>query len=461
MVNVKKFADEFTSFNFQCNRFLLRMGLIKYFFCLNSRGSPIVVRGFLTEPHQSIVENFYSRIIENPPPDPVFRADNLNFAYLFHNQLYFVLASEESMAPSLLLELLGRLCSVVADYAGRCTELSIQKNLGLVYEIVDEVLSFGCPQATDSTNLRHLIHNIAAKSPAQAFIDDIDVLDIIKNKDYDRPLATEQSDREKSANELFFILKENLDITLDMNNQPMRTLVTGQGVCKSYLHGQPSVMLQLDPQMWFASRQMQRGLALQYDDIVFAPFVQTHSFDSDRTITFAPPEGVSNVFSYRTNRSVSPPFRITTVFENKQSKVVVVRVSIQSAYPVESIAEKIEVRFQCPVEISSASCELPPSVAGKQSSEYDSKNRQVVWKINKMAGLAEFSSRFRFMFDAGIPASPESLLGPISLKFQLTDYIPSGANVTNLVVSTTGSSSPPKRWKKMETGAISYTFHFI
>ena len=461
LIVLTEIHSDFTSQGLPFSKQLLTfdMGLIKYFFCVNNRGSPVAMRGFLAEPTQSIIELFYNKVLERPPPDPVFRLNNMNFAYVEHAQLYFVLVTEESMAPSVLLELLGRLTSVIADYAGRCTEMIMQDNLGLIYEIVDEVMSFGCPQATDSSNLLHLVHNTV--NVKTSILDDIDFLDVFTKTDYDRPLAVTAQERAKSANELYFILRENLEMTVDSENRPMRVLVTGQGICKSYLQGQPSVLVQLDPQMWFASRGHQNSLALAYDDIVFAPFVQTHSFDSDRSMTFAPPDGVTTVFSYRTSRQCPPPFRITPVFENKQAKVVVVRVSIQSCYAAEAFANDVEVRFQCPVEISNATCELPSSVADTQSSEFDNKARQVIWRIRKFKGLNEFSARFRFHFDNGIPCAAETLLGPIALRFQLIDHSVTSASIKNLIVSATGSGSQPKRWTKGETMAVSYTYNFV
>lgn len=436
------------------------MGLIKYFFVINSRGSPVAIRGFLTEPTQSIIETFYQRMIDDPPPPPVFRLDGFNFAYIMYSQLYFCLVTEESMAPSVLLELLGRITSVISDYCGRCTELVMQKNLGLIYEIVDEVLSFGCPQATDSSNLLHLVHNTVNfdKDLLQS------IINIFSSADYDRPLALKIDERSNHANEIFLILNEKLELLLDLNNQPLRSNITGVMTVKSYLQGQPSVMVQLDPQMFVTTRAMQQNLSLKYDDVVFAPFVQTQSFDSDRSITFSPPEGLTTILSYRTTRPFQPPFTITPNFENIQKKVIVVRVSLQSNFPAENIADDVKIKFQCPIGISSASCELPPSVASTQSGEYDNKTRQVIWRIKKFSGLAEFSSRFRFIFDNGIECGTEevhTLLGPISMEFNLLGHLPSGISLKNYIVSTSGSSTPPKRWvKEIATGEC-YTFNFI
>ncbi|OHT08875.1 Adaptor complexes medium subunit family protein [Tritrichomonas foetus] len=435
------------------------MGIIKYFFALNNRGSPIVVRAFLAEPNQDIVESFYNAVIQDTPPPPVFRLDNFNFTYIQKSGLYFVIVTEECMAPSLLLELLYRVVSVISDYAGRCTELAMQQNLALIYEIVDEVLSFGCPQATDSSNLLHLVHNTV--NYEASILRGIDVLNVFTGAEYDRPLAVTPEQRSKSQNEVFFILNERVEMVLTAQNQSIRTTITGVGTVKSYLDGQPSILIQLDPQMAVATRSMPQNLALRYDDIVFAPFVQTQSFDGDRSVTFSPPQGESQIFEYRCSRPVNPLFTLTPVFENVQNKVVVVRVSIQASFPVEEYATDVKIIFQCPVEISNASCELPNSVLDSQNSEFNNKTRQVTWTIKKFTGLQEFSGRFRFIFDHGIPCKPENILGPISLQFTHIGHLISGMTIKNYVVSTNGSQQQPKRWLKETTTASCYTFNFV
>ena len=435
------------------------MGIIKYFFCINSRGSPVISRAFLTEPRPDLTETFYNAVTQDSPPPPVFRRDNLNFCYIIKSQLYFIIVTEEIMSPSLLLELLNRIYCVISDYAGKCTEMTIQKNLALSYEIVDEVLSFGCPQATDSSNLLHLVHNTVNYD--KSLLRNIDVLNVFTSSEYDRPLAVNAETRNKSTNEVFFVLNERVEMLLNSTNQALRTTITGVGMIKSYLEGSPSVLIQLDPQMTVKTRSIPQNLMLQYDDIVFAPFVQLQSFDGDRTITFAPPLGESTIFSYRCTRPVNPLFTITPFFENKQSKVAVVRVSIQATYPAEEVAENVRIIFQCPVEISNASCELPSSVSNSQSSEFNQKERQVIWTIQKFNGLQEFSGRFRFIFDNGIPCAPESILGPISLEFNHLGHLMSGMTIKNYIVSTSGSESQPKRWLKEITTADCYTYSFI
>ena len=435
------------------------MGLIKYFFVINSRGNPICVRSFLDEVKHSVIAAFYQRLTEEPAPPPIFRLDSLTYAYVICNNLYFVIATYDSMSATMLTLLLRRITTVLSDYMGRCTETVMQKNLALVYEVVDEALSFGCPQATDSQSLLHLVHNEVPYD--QNFLTGFIQTELFPGEGFDKPLALAKTERTKTNNEVFLILQEKVSMTMTAQNQVLQTTISGICSIKSFLQNQPSISLQIDPQCYFLSRNQPKNLYYKFDDITFAPYAITSSFDSDRSITFSPPDGTSLLFTYRTQRDVQPPFLCQTFFENVQSKVVVVRVSIQSTFPVEVNATDVVVHFQCPVETSNATCEIAPSVADSQASDYDSKSRQVNWLIKKFEGLTEFSGRFRFIFDNGIHGAAESLLGPISLSFNLNGLCPSGLTIRNLIVSTQGSSNNPHKWIKETANAGSYTWNFI
>jgi len=435
------------------------MGLVKYFFVINQRGSPIVVRGFLDEASQSVIELFYQRIISDPPPASVFRLDGINFAYIVHNSLYFVTATKDSMAPNVLLSLLKRIPVIINDYIGKCSERSIQENLGLVYEVVDEILSFGCPQATDSTNLLHLIFNVVPES--NSLIPEFITRSIFPGTSYDRPLALPCDQRSKTTNEIYLIVRETASVTMTTQNQILRSNVIGRGIIKSFLQGLPSVLLQLDPQMTVANRLIPKTFALKYDDICFAPFVNSQSFDSDRSITFAPPDGENEIFTYRTSRPIQPPFTYQVVFESVMAKVVVVRLSIQSTFPPQIKATNVTTIFQCPIEISSVSCELPSSVFEAQFPSYDRGTRQASWCIKEFTGLTEYSVRFRFIFDDGLSAAAETILGPISLKYEIDNMLISGLTIKNFMASTQGSQSPPSKWSRLVSDASCYTVNLI
>lgn len=433
--------------------------MIEHFFIVDKKGFALAMRSFLTDPDHGVIEDFHNRMTSNPPPDPVFQIDGMNYASYLHGNLYFVFATHDSSAPaSLLLNLLEQLVQVITDYAGTSTELVLQRNLALVFEIVEEVICFGFPQATDGTNLLHLVHNTVRYD--RGILREIDVLNVFPEQDFNRPIALQPRKKDKLRNQMFLILTEKLNVTLDCDNHITRCETVGSCIIKSFLQGQPIVYMQVDPHMTIETRKM-APLGLSYDDIVFAPFVYPDTFDVDRSLRFAPPEGQNVLFTYRTSRHIILPYTISVVFENVQSKAVVVRVSIQSNYPQEVVAEDVSVIFQCPVEISNAACELPPTVLEFQSQEYDDRERQVKWHIKKFKGLCEYSARFRFIFDHGMPIAAEKLLGPISLKFNIIGFVASSLSIQRLDVSTSGSSKPPKKWLRETTVSGDYTYELI
>ena len=260
------------------------MGLIKYFFVINSRGNPICVRSFLDEMKHSIVDSFYQRLTQEPGPPPVFRLDSLTYAYILCNSLYFVIATYDSMSPTMLTLLLRRITTVLSDYMGRCTESIMQKNLALVYEVVDEVLAFGCPQATDSQSLLHLVHNEVPYE--QNIITSFIQNEIFPGELYDKPLALAKTERTKTNNEVYMVIVERISMTMTAQNQVLQTTISGICSIKSFLQNQPTISIQIDPQCYFALRNQPQNLFFKFDDITFAPYAITSSFDSDRSITF-------------------------------------------------------------------------------------------------------------------------------------------------------------------------------
>lgn len=58
-----------------------------------------------------------------------------------------------------------------------------------------------------------------------------------------------------------------------------------------------------------------KGKTVTMEDVKFHQCVRLSRFESDRTISFIPPDGESELMSYRINTHVSPPqwFIITTL----------------------------------------------------------------------------------------------------------------------------------------------------
>ncbi len=70
-----------------------------------------------------------------------------------------VATTRDNVPPSLVLEFLRRLCTLIKDYCGHLSEEAIRKNFVLVYELLDEALDYGVPQNTSTDTLKSFVLN--------------------------------------------------------------------------------------------------------------------------------------------------------------------------------------------------------------------------------------------------------------------------------------------------------------
>jgi AP-4 complex subunit mu-1 len=83
--------------------------------------------------------------------------EGVSYLYLKQQALYFVLTTYANVQPSYGLELLARAAQLFKDHCGILSEEALRRNFTLVYEILDELIDFGYPQATSTEQLKGFI----------------------------------------------------------------------------------------------------------------------------------------------------------------------------------------------------------------------------------------------------------------------------------------------------------------
>lgn len=120
-------------------------------FILSSRGDKIITRDFRSELPKSTSETFFRNVkLYTGDAPPIFNIESINYAYIKKQGLYIVGATRIDVSPPLILELLARIFKIIKDFCGYFNEEIIRKNFVLIYEILDEIIDFGCPQLTSS-----------------------------------------------------------------------------------------------------------------------------------------------------------------------------------------------------------------------------------------------------------------------------------------------------------------------
>lgn len=144
-------------------------------------------------PKQSAPEVFFRKFKfwdggEQDAP-PVFLVEGTTYLHTRDGGLHVVATTRENVSPSLVLELLKRIGSIIRvtdcfgqwmidqrysqptippfiphihhhqDYCGILSEEAVRKNFVLVYELLDEVVDYGFPQSSSSDALKEFVLN--------------------------------------------------------------------------------------------------------------------------------------------------------------------------------------------------------------------------------------------------------------------------------------------------------------
>jgi AP-4 complex subunit mu-1 len=107
-----------------------------------------------------------------------------------------------------------------------------------------------------------------------------------------------------------------------------------------------------------------------------------------------------------------------------------------------------------PKSTSSVVNELPVGAVG-QNSEYDGKERKVLWRIKKFQGGQEQTLRCKITLSNAASAGIRKEIGPLSLNFEIPMYNPSGLQVRYLRILENKNYNP-YRWVRYVTRSSSY-----
>ncbi len=114
--------------------------MISQLFILSPRGDVIIRREFLGDVPRNSPELFFRHCRlagdgEEGGAPPVFAVDGVTYMHTREGGLQLVATTRQNVSPSLYLEFLRRLCTIIKDYCGLLTEDAVRKNFVLIYEV--------------------------------------------------------------------------------------------------------------------------------------------------------------------------------------------------------------------------------------------------------------------------------------------------------------------------------------
>lgn len=284
-----------------------------------------------------------------------------------------------------LLVYLTSLTDVFTHYFGDMTEASIKDNFVIIYELFDEMMDYGYPQVTDHKILHDYITQESFKSENAS-----KTLSTVTNVVSWRPEGIKYR-----KNEIFLDVIEKVNLQMAANGNIISSDIIGTVHVKSCLSGMPELKLGLNDKLMLEnSGAGSKARAIEMEDVRFHQCVRLTRFETDRTISFIPPDGEFELMNYRINTQVKPLIWVECAIHKKTSRINYI-ISMKSNFKSRSIANDVVINIPVPSDVDS-----PIFKTNIGNCKYVPEKDCMAWNIKQLYGGKQYTMEAQF----GLPS---------------------------------------------------------
>jgi AP-2 complex subunit mu-1 len=457
----------------------------------NQKGENLIFRAFRSDCRPRLADIFRIQVISNAQlRSPTLTLGSTTFSHVKHENIYLVAITKSNANAALVFEFLYRLIALGKGYFGKFDEEAVKNNFVLVYELLDgesqdvgqkiffadsgliaEILDFGYPQNTETDTLKMYItpDNLSSAIRSAATSTPSETSKITMQATGAQ--SWRRSDVKYRKNEAFVDVIEDVNLLMSATGTVLRADVNGQIMMRAYLSGTPECKFGLNDQLLLNSStdgdiegpignrdgQMKATRAaagsVSLEDCQFHQCVQLGKFDTDRTISFVPPDGEFELMRYRATENVNLPFKIHAIVREVGTTKVEYSIAIKANYGSKLFATNVVVRIPTPLNTAKIT---ERTTNGK--AKYEPESNCIVWKMARFVGGSEYvlsaEAQLTSMTNHKTWSRP-----PLSLTFSLLMFTSSGLLVRYLKVFEKNNYSSVK-WVRYMTRAGSYEIRF-
>nr|PVC51930.1 clathrin-adaptor chain [Theileria orientalis] len=416
------------------------MGGISGIYILDLKGRLIICRNYKADILTNVCDAFYEHVIlqDSGVIKPVFHTEGCTFSWISQNGIYFIAVAASNYNVSLSIAFLYRFINVLTSYFKHLSEESIRENFVVVYELLDEMLDNGFPQVTEVSILREFIKN----QYHQMTIDKVRAPNTMTNV-----VSWRKEGIKHKKNELFLDVIESLDLILSASGTVLRSEIRGCLKMKSYLSNMPEVYLCLNDKLLFDMDAAEKGAlgqpanysdkygakfgTVELEDVKFHQCVELTKFNTDRTISFIPPDGEFELMTYRLRCRVKPLFSVYVTFSYKSNSRIEFYVKATSQFKSKSMATNVEFLIPVPSDVN-----CPEFNPTQGSVKYLPDQDAILWYVKQFQGDKVYTMFASF----GLPSVSDEARemfskNPVKIKFEIPYYTVSGINVKHLRIT--------------------------
>ncbi|EDO07349.1 Adaptor complexes medium subunit family protein [Babesia bovis T2Bo] len=414
------------------------MGGISGIYILDGKGRLMINRKYKDDVINNLIDSFYANVLlkDENAVTPVYHCDGCTFCWIRHNELYFVAAASTNYNVAMVLAFLYRFVKVLESYFKILAEDTVRDNFVIIYELLDEMIDNGYPQATEESVLKECIRSGKSQVTTDAVTPPSAMTNVV---------SWRKEGIHHKKNEVFLDVIESLDILLSPSGAVLRSEIKGRLQMKSFLSGMPHLFLGLNDKSLFENASSASGSfpanqsygkpppmrTVEMEDVKFHQCVQLERFESDRAISFIPPDGEFELMTYRVNCHVKPLFSCDVIVNNNSSTRIDFTVRATSRFKSKSIANNVEFEIPVPSDV-----QFPNLKTSIGTVKYMPDMDAVLWSIKEFQGEKEFVMYASF----GLPSVSDGNRGAFSkrnvkVKYEIPYFTVSGVSVKHLRIT--------------------------
>ena len=401
------------------------MSGISAIYFLDRKGRVIIFRNYRGEVDQNISEGFIDKVLELDEyyMKPAFTIDDVHYIWIKHQNIYLVAVGKRNINAALAFSFLYKLRDILIEYFEILEEETVKDNFVLIYELLDEIMDNGYPQTTEISILKDFI---TVKSNKK--IENKEKLSLTNTM---TNIVSWRKDNIKyKQNELWIDINEKIDLLISSNGNILSSQINGTIDINSLMSGMPKIILGLNDKVALEHLGKNTEDGIEMGDLKFHQCVNKKKFDNDRIIEFIPPDGKSELMSYRLNINVKPLISVKTIIENISDTRMRYSIKILSNYRNNYFANEVSIYIPVPLDIQNAEFR---TFYGNVV--YLTDKVVLLWNIKRIDGQSEIDMVCDFQLPTVRINNPnEYLKRPIQVCFDIPNFTISGIQVRFLKI---------------------------
>ncbi|KAG8217935.1 Mu homology domain-containing protein [Butyriboletus roseoflavus] len=290
---------------------------------------------------------------------------------------------------------------------------------------VSEINDFGYPQNSEIDTLKSYITTESVMSSPHVAEESAKITEQATGA-----TSWRRGDVKYKKNEAFVDVVETVNLSMSAKGTILRADVDGHIQMRAYLSGRPECKFGLNDKLVIDKndRGASGGDGVELDDCRFHQCVRLNEFDSNRTISFIPPDGEFELMRYRATLNVKLPLRVIATVNEIGTSQVSYTVSIKANFGNKLSATDVVLRIPTPLNTTTVDCKVANGKA-----KYVPAENVVIWKMPRIQGGQECT----FTASAELTSTTVRQVWarpPIDVDFQVLMFTASGLTVRFLKV---------------------------